>query len=104
MVSFFKTGHALGLLSQSGIEVLIHVGIDTVKLDGLYFTPEVKQGDTFKAGDLLLTFDLEKIIESGYDVTTPIIVSNSDDYAAVKTITLNQTINPGITFMTVNPK
>ncbi|MDG4696790.1 PTS beta-glucoside transporter subunit IIABC [Providencia sp. CRE-3FA-0001] len=104
VASFFKTGHALGLLSQSGIEVLIHVGIDTVKLDGLYFTPEVKQGDTFKAGDLLLTFDLEKIIESGYDVTTPIIVSNSDDYAAVKTITLNQTINPGITFMTVNPK
>ncbi|EOV8089170.1 PTS beta-glucoside transporter subunit IIABC [Providencia rettgeri] len=102
--SFFKTGHALGLLSQSGIELLIHVGIDTVKLDGLYFTPQVKQGDTFKAGDLLLTFELEKIIEAGYDLTTPIIISNSDDYAAVETTLLNQTINSGLTFMTVNPK
>lgn len=102
--SFFKTGHALGLLSQSGIELLIHVGIDTVKLDGLYFTPQVKQGDTFKAGDLLLTFDLEKIIEAGFDLTTPVIISNSDDYAAVEIALLNQTINSGLTFMTVNPK
>lgn len=102
--SFFKTGHALGLLSKSGIELLIHVGIDTVKLDGLYFTPQVKQGDTFKSGDLLLTFDLEKIIEAGYDLTTPIIVSNSDDYTAIETTMLNQIIKPGVTFITVNPK
>ncbi|HGN1707335.1 TPA: PTS beta-glucoside transporter subunit IIABC [Providencia rettgeri] len=102
--SFFKTGHALGLLSKNGIELLIHVGIDTVKLNGLYFTPQVKQGDTFKAGDLLLTFDLEKIIEAGYDLTTPIIISNSDDYASVETTMLDQTINSGLKFMTVNPK
>ncbi|WP_353169090.1 PTS beta-glucoside transporter subunit IIABC [Providencia sp.] len=102
--SLFKTGHALGLLSQSGIELLIHVGIDTVKLDGLYFSPQIKQGDTFKTGDLLLTFDREKILEAGYDLTTPVIVSNSDDYKTIEFVELNKSIQYCQKFITVNHK
>ncbi|WP_369309623.1 PTS beta-glucoside transporter subunit IIABC [Providencia rettgeri] len=102
--SLFKTGHALGLLSQSGIELLIHVGIDTVKLDGLYFTPHIQQGDTFKTGDLLLTFDREKILEAGYDLTTPVIISNSDEYQSIEFIELNQSIQQGQKVITVNNK
>ncbi|MCG9533762.1 PTS beta-glucoside transporter subunit IIABC [Providencia huaxiensis] len=102
--SLFKTSHALGLLSQSGIELLIHVGIDTVKLDGLHFSPQIKQGDVFKAGDLLLTFDREKILEAGYDLTTPVIVSNSDDYASIEFVELNKSIQRGQKFITVNHK
>ncbi|MBJ9971222.1 PTS beta-glucoside transporter subunit IIABC [Providencia rettgeri] len=102
--SLFKTGHALGLLSQSGIELLIHVGIDTVKLDGLHFSPQIKQGDAFKTGDLLLTFDREKILEAGYDLTTPVIVSNSDDYASIEFVELNKSIQSCQKFITVNHK
>ncbi|HHE6470707.1 TPA: PTS beta-glucoside transporter subunit IIABC [Providencia rettgeri] len=102
--SLFKTGHALGLLSQSGIELLIHVGIDTVKLDGLHFSPQIKQGDVFKTGDLLLTFDREKILEAGYDLTTPVIVSNSDDYMSIEFVELNKSIQSCQKFITVNHK
>ncbi len=72
----FKTGHAIGILSDKGDEILIHVGIDTVKLEGNGFTPEIKDGDQVKAGDLLLKFDIEYIMSQGYDVTTPIVVTN----------------------------
>ncbi|MGN7942083.1 beta-glucoside-specific PTS transporter subunit IIABC [Virgibacillus sp. 6R] len=72
----FKTGHAIGLLSDKGDEILIHVGIDTVKLDGNGFTPKVSDGDQVIAGDLLLEFDIEYIKSQGYDVTTPIVVTN----------------------------
>ncbi|MGX4743551.1 PTS beta-glucoside transporter subunit IIABC [Providencia rettgeri] len=102
--SLFKTGHALGLLSQSGIELLIHVGIDTVKLDGLHFSPQIKQGDVFKTGDLLLTFDREKILEAGYDLTTPVIISNSDDYTSIEFVELNKSIQSCQKFITVNHK
>jgi len=80
VASIFQTKHAIGLLSDSGIELLIHVGIDTVKLEGVPFTAHVKEGDKVKAGDLLLTFDRQAIIDAGYDLATPIIISNSDDY------------------------
>ena len=80
VASIFQTKHAIGLLSDSGIELLIHVGIDTVKLEGAPFTAHVKEGDKMKAGDLLLTFDRQAIIDAGYDLATPIIISNSDDY------------------------
>lgn len=80
VASIFQTKHAIGLLSDSGIELLIHVGIDTVKLEGVLFTAHVKEGDKVRAGDLLLTFDRQAIIDAGYDLATPIIISNSDDY------------------------
>ena len=92
----FETGHALGLVSEDGVEllgyttwgpidlVLVHVGIDTVNLKGKYFTPKKKSGDTMKKGDILLEFDIDKIKADGYDVTTPIIISNTEQFAKVK--------------------
>ena len=101
VASLFQTRHAIGLLSASGIELLIHIGIDTVKLDGQYFTAHVKQGDKIKPGDLLIEFDRKAILDAGYDLATPVIVSNSDDYAAVERVTTNHTINSGMPFLTV---
>ena len=80
----FETGHALGLVSEDGVELLIHVGIDTVNLKGKDFTPKKKSGDTMKKGDILLEFDIDKIKADGYDVTTPIIISNTEQFAKVK--------------------
>lgn len=79
----FKTKHAIGLVSDSGAEILIHVGIDTVQLDGKYFTSHIQQGDRVEVGDLLLEFDIEKIQEAGYKTVTPIIVTNSASYTEV---------------------
>ncbi len=86
VASLFQTKHAIGLLSDNGIEVLIHVGIDTVKLEGKPFTAHVKVGDRVQAGDLLVEFDRQAIIDAGYDLATPIIISNSDDYHEVITV------------------
>ena len=83
VASLFKTHHAIGIESDSGAEILIHVGIDTVKLDGKYFTAHVKAGDRVNAGDLLLEFDCAAITRAGYDLTTPIIISNSENYQDV---------------------
>ena len=80
----FETGHAVGLVGDNGIELLVHIGIDTVNLEGKYFTPKKLAGDVVKKGDVLIEFDVEKIKEAGYDVTTPVIVSNTDQYAAVE--------------------
>ena len=79
----FETGHAVGLVSDDGVELLIHVGIDTVNLKGQYFHPAKKTGDSVRKGDILLTFDRQEILDAGYDITTPVIVSNSGDYAQV---------------------
>ncbi|KLF17979.1 PTS beta-glucoside transporter subunit IIABC [Klebsiella aerogenes] len=86
VASLFQTKHAIGLLSDSGIELLIHVGIDTVKLDGVPFTAHVKEGDKVQAGDLLLEFDRQAILDAGYDLATPIIISNSDEYRSVEIV------------------
>lgn len=79
----FKKKHALAVVSDSGAEMLIHVGIDTVKLDGQYFTSHVKEGDVVTAGQLLLEFDVEQIAAAGYETVTPVIVTNSTDYEDV---------------------
>lgn len=78
--ALFATKHAIGLKSESGIEVLIHIGIDTVKLEGKGFTSHIAQGDIVKKGQLLVEFDIPFIKEQGYDVTTPVMVTNMDDY------------------------
>lgn len=77
---FFKTNHAIGLRSETGVELLIHVGLDTVNLEGKYFTPHRKQGDTIKTGDVILEFDIEKIKKAGYELVTPIIITNSQQF------------------------
>ena len=80
----FETGHAVSLLSGGGAEVLIHVGLDTVKLKGQHFTVKVKTGDTVKKGDVLIEFDLAAIAAAGYDTVTPIVVTNTDDFKSVE--------------------
>ncbi|SDZ25894.1 PTS system, beta-glucosides-specific IIC component [Evansella caseinilytica] len=79
----FKTKHAIGLVSDSGAEILIHVGIDTVQLDGKFFTSHVNQGDKVAVGDLLLEFDIEEIKQAGYKVVTPIIITNTSSYTEI---------------------
>ena len=79
----FPTGHAFGLKTTDGAEVLIHVGIDTVSMDGDGFDAKVAQGDKVKAGDVLGTFDSNKIAAAGLDDTTMVIVTNTADYASV---------------------
>lgn len=81
----FDTGHAIGITSEDGMDLLIHVGINTVELKGAPFTAHVSQGDTVKAGQLLLTADLEQIRQAGYDTTTPVIITNSDHYKQIVT-------------------
>jgi len=83
VTTLFKTKHAIGITSDKGVEILIHVGMDTVKLDGEHFTAHINQGDTVKAGDLLVEFDIAKIKAAGCEVTTPIIITNSGDYAEI---------------------
>ena len=83
IASLFKTHHAIGIESDEGAEILIHVGIDTVKLDGKFFTPHVAVDAVVKQGDLLLEFDMQGIADAGYDLTTPVLVTNSDDYLDV---------------------
>ncbi|MDU1218260.1 MAG: PTS glucose transporter subunit IIA, partial [Streptococcus sp.] len=79
----FPTGHAFGLKTTDGAEVLIHVGIDTVSMNGEGFEAKVAQGDKVKAGDVLGTFDSNKIAAAGLDDTTMVIVTNTADYASV---------------------
>ncbi|MDO5520472.1 MAG: sucrose-specific PTS transporter subunit IIBC [bacterium] len=82
----FDTKHAIGLKSADGVEVLIHIGINTVELDGKYYETYVNDGDTVKAGDLLGSFDIEKIKEAGYEMATPIVITNTDDYSNVNVL------------------
>lgn len=76
----YDTKHALGMTSRDGIELLIHVGLNTVELNGAHYTAHAASGDTIRKGQLLLEFDMEAIKKAGYDVTTPVLVTNSDQY------------------------
>ena len=93
-------GHAVGLEGRNGVEMLIHIGIDTVKLDGKHYTPHCAEGDEVKAGDLLMEFDIDAIKKEGYPVVTPVIITNTYDYQEIT----GQTGHPvaaGGTLMTV---
>lgn len=95
--TIYKTKHAIGLVSNDGVEVMIHIGINTVKLKGEHFLVHVKAGDVVKKGDLLLQFDIEAIKSAGFDVITPIIITNTDNYLEIlsserKKITTGETI------------
>jgi len=81
--TFFPTGHAIGITTDLGAEILIHVGMDTVEMNGDGFEPQKSQGDKVKKGDLLLKFNIDKIKAARHPVTTPVIITNSDDYADV---------------------
>ena len=82
----FDTLHAVSMTTDFGAEILIHIGLDTVKMKGDGFTGHVKAGDHVKKGDLLLEVDLEKVKTAGYDTITPVLDSNTPDYASVEGI------------------
>jgi PTS system beta-glucosides-specific IIC component len=86
VVSLFETLHAIGIKSNDGAEILIHIGIDTVKLNGQYFTSHINVGDKISVGDLLISFDVEAISSAGFNLTTPILINNSDDFIDVFTL------------------
>lgn len=77
----FGTGHAVSLVADCGAEVLIHVGLETVSLQGKHFTVHAANGDKVKKGDLLIEFDLEAIKAEGFNTITPMVICNSDNYA-----------------------
>lgn len=82
--TLFDTKHAIGLKLSNGTELLIHIGINTVELDGKGFTAHVSEGDSFKKGQTLISFDIDLIKKNGYQTVTPVLVSNTDDYASVE--------------------
>ena len=81
----FETGHAVSLVADFGAEILIHVGLETVSLQGKHFTIHAANGDKVKKGDLLIEFDLAAIKEEGFNTITPMLVCNSGDYGTFKT-------------------
>ena len=83
VTTVFDTKHALGLMSKNGVELLIHIGMDTVKLNGRGFDVKVKAGDQVRAGDLLAEFDMNLIKSEGYPVTTAVVITNTDDCEAI---------------------
>lgn len=84
VAALFDTKHAIGLTTKDGVELLIHVGINTVELGGKYYKAHLAEGDKVEPGQLLVTFDIAEIQNAGYNVTTPVIVTNSDDYKIVE--------------------
>ncbi|WP_342549869.1 glucose PTS transporter subunit IIA [Paenibacillus sp. FSL P2-0089] len=86
VVSLFPTRHAIGLMSDEGVEMLVHVGINTVKLKGKHFTAHVQQDQIIRQGDVLLEYDVEAIRAAGYDTVVPVIISNTFDYQGVEQV------------------
>ncbi|MGN0334264.1 MAG: PTS glucose transporter subunit IIA [Lachnospiraceae bacterium] len=82
--------HAVSMTAVHGAEILIHVGLDTVELKGKYFQGYVKEGDMVKRGDLIMEFDIAAITAAGYDMISPVIICNSDDYADIERVTGKQ--------------
>ena len=91
VVAIFPTKHAIGLVSESGVEILIHVGLNTVELKGQYFEALVKADESVKKGQPILTFDLAKIQAAGYETQVPIVVTNTPQYSSIETISVGQT-------------
>ena len=83
ITSVFPTGHAVGIVDENGVELLIHIGIDTVKLEGRYFTAHVKDGDVVRKGDLLVEFDRRAVEAEGYDTVIAVLVTNSQEFLDV---------------------
>ncbi|WP_051259462.1 sucrose-specific PTS transporter subunit IIBC [Schaalia suimastitidis] len=100
----FPTGHAFGVLSDSGVEVLIHVGMDTVSLEGRGFTPKVEKGQRVRRGDVLAEVDLDAIRAAGLPTVTPVVVSNRKKLGGLDVLVADGTVNHGDTLMVAQPK
>ena len=100
---FFPTKHAIGILSDEGVEILMHIGMDTVNLEGKGFEGYVSQGDKVKAGDKLISFDIDMIKKAGYVTETPVIVTNSDKYQVEVLEQLPRVVERGSQLMNVKP-
>ena len=98
--TLFPTKHAIGIASDNGCEMLIHVGYNTVQLEGKYFESFVTQGDTVKKGDLLVSFDINQIKEEGYSIETPVVITNTDNYLDIIE-TNNNSVEAGDELLTV---
>ncbi|EHS55977.1 beta-glucoside-specific PTS transporter subunit IIABC [Paenibacillus sp. Aloe-11] len=91
--TIYRTKHAIGLVSDEGVEILIHVGQDTVQLKGQHFNAIAKDGDRVNIGDVIVEFDLEAILDAGYETVTPIVVTNSSLYREIEPSTTKDVIN-----------
>lgn len=100
ITTVFITGHAVGITTKEGIDLLIHIGMDTVNLKGEGFEVKVKDGDHIKAGDLLIVADFDKLKEKGYSLETPVIICNPDQFKNI-TYTEPGNINKGDVIMKV---
>ena len=98
----FGTLHAISLTTEFGAEILIHIGLDTVKMEGEGFTAHVEAGNKVKKGDLLIEVDLDKVKAAGYDTITPVLVCNTDEFASVKGMT--GSVNPGDDLVIIETK
>ncbi len=94
----FDTKHAVSMTTTEGVELLVHIGLDTVALKGEHFTAHKGNGDAVKKGDLLISVDLEAVKAAGYDVITPVVVCNTPDYQTVEAVT-GSDVNPGDTVL-----
>lgn len=90
IATVMDTKHAVCIQGEDGLELIVHAGLDTVELNGKYYQTYKEIGDQIKAGDVLLEFDLEEITKAGYDVTTPIVITNLGDYKITKCLTGQQ--------------
>lgn len=90
IATVMDTKHAVCIQGEDGLELIVHTGLDTVELNGKYYQTYKEIGDQVKAGDVLLEFDLEEITKAGYDVTTPIVITNLGDYKITKCLTGQQ--------------
>ena len=90
IATVMDTKHAVCIQGEDGLELIVHAGLDTVELNGKYCQTYKEIGDQVKAGDVLLEFDLEEIAKAGYDVTTPIVITNLGDYKITKCLTGQQ--------------
>ena len=90
IATVMDTKHAVCIQGEDGLELIVHAGLDTVELNGKYYQTYKEIGDQVKAGDVLLEFDLEEITKAGYDVTTPIVITNLGDYKITKCLTVQQ--------------
>ncbi len=97
----FPSKHAIGITTDSGAEILMHIGMDTVQLGGKFFSTDIKQGDKVQIGQLLIEFDIEKIKEAGYPIVTPVVVTNQDQYKEIKVVN-QQHIDFGGTIISIH--